>query len=97
MKRIDLDKNIRAKSIEKASIIFGEYLTRNGYEWVAEEVVECVANGYYCQSNAMQHNLPKEKVTHPITHDWSYYWAIEEIDEGRYYAWFIERKETEEQ
>lgn len=93
MERINIDKTIKAKSIEKASRVFAEHLTRNGYEWVAEEVVECVANGYYCQSNAMEHNLPKEKVTHPTSSDWSYYWAVEEIDDGKYYAWFIERME----
>lgn len=90
MKRIDIDKNIKAKSIEKAAEKFAKVLTSKGYEWAASEMVESVENGYYCCSNAMGHTLSIGKVTSPKTHDWTYYWAIENIDGNDYYAWFIE-------
>jgi hypothetical protein len=91
-KRIDLDKNIKAKSIEQASKKFAEFLTKKGYEWAGEEMIESVENGYYCCSNAMLHNIGEGKVTSPETHDWTYYWAIENVDGNEYYAWFIERE-----
>lgn len=91
MKRINIDKRIKAKSIEKAAEKFAKVLTAKGYEWAGEAMVESVKEGYYCESNAMEHSFPKYKVTSPKTNDWSYYWAIEEIDENEYYAWFIER------
>lgn len=90
MKRIDIDKNIKAKSIEKAAEKFAKVLTAKGYEWAADEMIESVENGWYCCSNAMEHTLIKGKVTSPKTHDWTYYWAIENIDGNDYYAWFIE-------
>lgn len=95
MKRIDIDKEIKAGTIEKAAKKFSEYLEKNGYEWAAEEMVESVENGYYCCSNASAHNLVCGKVTHPETSDWTYFWAIENIDGNQWYAWFIERTEEE--
>lgn len=92
MKRIDIDKEIKAKSIEKAAEKFAKVLAANGYDWAAEEVVESVDNGYYCCSNASRHTLIiGGEPTHPMANDWTYYWAIENIDENNYYAWFIER------
>lgn len=90
MKRIDIDKNIKAKTIEKAAEKFAKVLTEKGYEWAAEEMVESVDNGYYCCSNAMEHGITSGKVTSPKTNDWTYYWAIENIDGNDFYAWFIE-------
>lgn len=91
MKRIDIDKEMTAKSIEKATEKFAKVLKSKGYDWAAEEMIESVSNGYICCSNAMEHNLIKDTVTSPKTHDWTYYWAIENIDGNTYYAWFIER------
>lgn len=92
MKRINIDKEIKAKSIDKAAEKFAKVLTANGYEWAADEIIESVGNGYYCYSNASRHTLTEGgKPTSPITIDWTYYWAIENIDENIYYAWFIER------
>lgn len=90
MKRTDIDKNIKAKSIEKAAEKFAKVLTERGYDWAADEMTESVENGYYCCSNAMLHNISEGKVTSPETNDWTYYWAIENIDGNDYYAWFIE-------
>lgn len=95
MERINIDKTIKAKSIEKASRIFAEYLTRKGYKWASDEVIESVENGYYCMSNASRHSIMRGVITYPITSDWSYYWAIENIDGNEWYAWFIERTEEE--
>lgn len=90
MKRIDIDKKIKAKSIEEAAKKFAKVLIANGYEWAAEEMTETVENGYNCCSNALEHTLIAGKVTSPKTSDWTYYWAIENIDGNDYYAWFIE-------
>lgn len=90
MKRVDIDKNIKAKSIEKAAEKFAKILTEKGYDWAADEMTESVANGCYCCSNAMEHDISGGKVTSPKTNDWTYYWAIENIDGNDYYAWFIE-------
>jgi hypothetical protein len=90
MKRTDIDKNIKAKSIEKAAEKFAKVLTERGYDWAGLEMVESVENGCYCCSNAMEHNITSGKVTSPKTNDWIYYWAIENIDGNDYYAWFIE-------
>lgn len=91
MKRFDIDKNIKAKSIEKAAEKFAKVLTAKGYEWAADEMLESVENGYYCCSNAMEHTLIKGgRPTSPKTNDWTYYWAIENIDGNEWYAWFIE-------
>lgn len=92
MKRIDIDKEIKAKSIGKAAEKFAKVLVANGYDWAADEMVESVGNGYYCCSNASMHTLIQGgKPTNPKTTDWTYYWAIEEVDDCIYYAWFIER------
>ena len=91
MKRLCIDKEITAKSIEKATEKFARCLTRQGYEWAADEMIESVENGYYCCSNATEHNLIAERVTHPATTDWTYYWAIENLDKNIWYAWFIEK------
>lgn len=91
MKRTDLDKNIKASTIESAAKKFAEYLIKNGYAWAAEEITECVENGWYCQSNATLHHTERGKVTHPETSDWTYFWAIENVDGNNWYAWFIER------
>lgn len=91
MKRIDIDKEIKAKSIEKAAEKFAKVLIEKGYEWAADEMIESVENGCYCCSNAAEHTLIKgAKPTSPKTNDWTYYWAIENIDGNDYYAWFIE-------
>lgn len=95
MKRIDIEKCIKAKSIEKASRVFAEYLTKKGYEWAGLEMVESVDNGYYCMSNASRHSIMRGVITHPITSDWSYYWAIENVDGNEWYAWFIEKTEED--
>lgn len=91
MKRTDIDKAIKAKTINAAAEKFGKFLSDKGYEWAAEEIIECVENGWYCQSNATLHHTEQETVTHPETADWTYYWAIENVDENSWYAWFIER------
>ena len=62
-----------------------------GYNWVADEMIESVSYGYICCSNATEHTLKKGEVTSPKTTDWFYYWAIEQIDEKNFYAWFIEK------
>ncbi|MGN0989502.1 MAG: hypothetical protein ACI4N6_04240 [Eubacteriales bacterium] len=94
MKRVELDKDIKARTIEKAAEKFAEYLVKNGYAWAAEEMVESVENGYYYCCNATVANLVKfGRPVHPETNDWTYYWAIENIDGNEWYAWFIERAE----
>lgn len=91
MKRVDIDKNIKAKSIEKATEKFAKVLTENGYEWAADEMIESVENGYYYCSNASETSLVQYgRPVSPKTNDWTYYWAIENIDGNDYYAWFIE-------
>ena len=95
MKRIDIDKEIKAKSIEKASEKFAKVLISKGYEWAATEMVESVDNDYYYCSNATESILVKGGCpVSPITSDWTYYWAIEEIDDNTYYAWFIEKSDN---
>lgn len=91
MKRIDIDKEIKAKTIEKAAEKFAKVLAEKGFEWAGEEITESVEGGYYCCSNAFLHSFKKGEVTSPQTNDWSYYWAIEELYSGCFYAWFIER------
>ena len=91
MKRIDIDKEIKAKTIEKAAEKFAKVLTAKGYEWAAEEMIESVENGYYYCSNASEHSVVQGgRPISPKTHDWTYYWAIENIDGNDWYAWFIE-------
>ena len=91
MKRTDIDKEIKAKSIEKAAEKFAKYLIASGYEWAAAEMVESVENGYFYCTNATESNLAKGATpVSPKTNDWTYYWAIEEVNENKYYAWFIE-------
>ena len=93
MKRIDVDKEIKAKSIEAASEKFAKVLSAKGYEWAAEEIIESVANGYYYFSNASEANIVKSgRPVSPATSDWTYYWAIENIDDNTWYAWFVERE-----
>ena len=92
MTRINIDKEIKAKSIEKAAEKFAKVLAAKGYDWAAAEMVESVENGYYYCSNASECNLIKNgRPISPKTTDWTYYWAIENIDGNDYYAWFIER------
>lgn len=91
MKRICIDKEIKAKTIEKATEKFAKVLTEKGYEWAANEMIESVKSEYPCCSNATQHNLISGRVTNPTTTDWTYYWAIENLDKDLWYAWFIER------
>jgi hypothetical protein len=91
MKRIDIDKEIKAKSIEKAAEKFAKVLIAKGYEWAASEMIESVENGYYYCSNATEANLVQfGRPISPKTNDWTYYWAIENIDGNEWYAWFIE-------
>ena len=90
--RKEFDKEIKASNIEKATEKFCKILRENNYEWTADEMTETVSNGYNCYSNASEHNFKKGEVTSPKTNDWSYYWAIEEINEKKYYAWFIEKQ-----
>ena len=52
MKRIDIGKEIKASTIEKATAKFAKVLTAKGYEWAGEEMIESVENGYFCSSNA---------------------------------------------
>lgn len=92
MKRVEFDREIKASSIEKAVEKFCKVLRDKGYDWVADEMVESVANGYVCCSNAMEHNVRANEVSSPKTTDWSYYWAIEQLDEKLFYAWFIEKQ-----
>ena len=89
----DIDKEIRAKNFEKATEKFCKVLIAKGYDWVAEAMTESVSNGYICDSNAMEHPYGKMEVRSPKTNDWSYYWAIEQLDTNLFYAWFIERGE----
>ena len=91
MKRRDYDRNIKANTIEEAAKKFADYLIKNGHPWAAEEIIECVENGYFCLSNATLHHTECGKVTHPETADWTYFWAIENVDGNKWYAWFIER------
>ena len=91
MTRLDIDKEIRAKSIEKATEKFAKTLIAKGYEWVANEMTESVENGYYYCSNASELALIQYgRPVSPKTCDWTYYWAIENIDGNTWYAWFIE-------
>lgn len=91
MKRIDIDKEIKANSIEAAAKKFAKVLTAKGYEWAASEMIESVENGYYYCSNASVANLIQfGRPVSPKTNDWTYYWAIENIDGNEWYAWFIE-------
>lgn len=91
MKRIDIDKNIKAKSIETAAVKFAKVLTAKGFGWAADEMVESVENQYYCCSNATEHNISLgQRPISPKSNDWTYYWAIENIDGNDFYAWFIE-------
>ena len=92
MRRVTIDKEIKASSIEKAAEIFSEKLRKKGYGWAAEEMTESLSNGYVCSSNASEHNLKIKEVNSPKASDWTYYWAIEEIDDKKFYAWFIERQ-----
>ncbi len=80
MKRIEIDKEIKAKTYEKATEKFAKILREKGYDWTADEMIESVSNGYMCCSNATEHNMGQYQVTSPKTYDWSYYWAIENID-----------------
>ena len=91
MKRIDIDKNIKAKTAESVAKKFAKVLTAKGYEWAADEMTESVENGYFCFSNASEHTLHQNgKPTNPKSNDWTYYWALENIDGDAWYAWFIE-------
>lgn len=91
MRRIDIDKEIKAKSIEAASEKFAKVLRAKGYEWAAEEIIESVANGYYYFSNASESNIVKGGIpVSPKSNDWSYYWAIDNVYANIWYAWFIE-------
>ena len=92
MKSIEFDKEIKASNVEKATEKFCKILRDRGYNWAADEMAESVSNGYVCCSNATEHNLEIGKVTSPKTSDWSYYWAIAQLDEKLFYAWFIERQ-----
>ncbi len=92
MKRVEFDREIKASSIEKAVEKFCKVLRDKGYSWVADEMTESVSNGYVCCSNAMEHNVKINEVSSPKTADWSYYWAIEQLDEKLFYAWFIEKQ-----
>lgn len=91
MKRIDFDRTIKASNIEKATKKFCNLLIEKGYKWTADEMEETVSNGYTCCSDASEHTLKPGECTSPKTADWSYYWAIEEVADKKYYAWFIER------
>ena len=92
MTRINIDKEIKAKSIEKATEKFAKILREKNYEWAVDEMIETVENGYYYCTDASEIEIIKgESPKSPKTNDWTYYWAIEEIDENKYYAWFIER------
>lgn len=92
MTRINIDKEIKAKSIEKATEKFTKILSEKNYKWVADEMTETVENGYYYCSDASEIDLFKgSSPISPKTSDWTYYWGIEEVDDGKYYAWFIER------
>lgn len=89
--RIEFDKEFKANSITKASEKFAKLLRKKGYDWAADEMLESVENGYFCCSNAMEHNIAEGKVTYPKTSDWTYYWSIENLYDNIYYASFIER------
>lgn len=92
MERICIEKAIKAKTIEKAAEKFAAYLASKGYEWAAEEVVESVSSGYYYCNNATESNMVQySEPLSPKSDDWSYYWAIDNIDGGDWYAWYIER------
>lgn len=91
MKRFEIDKEIKASTVEKAAEKFCKILRGKCYEWAADEMSESVSNGYLCCSNATVHNIGIGKLVSPKTNDWSYYWAIEQLDEKLFYAWFIER------
>ena len=94
MKRFETDKEIKAKSIEKAAEKFAAALTKNAREWAAEEITESVKNRYYCCSNASEISIARgEAPVSPKTNDWTYYWGIEEVRENTYYAWIIEKIE----
>lgn len=52
MKRFEMDKEIKAKSIKKAAEKFANALAKSAHERAAEEIIESVENGYYYCSNA---------------------------------------------
>jgi len=93
MKRIvEIGKTFKAKDLKSAAKKFYDFLIKKGYEWVAEEMIESVKNGYICCTNASRCNLQKGKISYNISNDWSYYWGLENVDDtNEYYAWFIER------
>ena len=92
MARINIDKEIKAKYIEKATEKFAKILREKNYEWAADEMIETVENGYYYCTNASEIDLIKgSSPISPKTRDWTYYWGIEEVDNGKYYAWLIEK------
>lgn len=92
MKRIDIDKNIKAKDIIKAAEKFAKVIGDNTYMCTGLGIIESVENGYYCESNATLHEIHQYGIpTSPQTSDWSYYWAIEHMDGNDWYAWYIER------
>lgn len=92
MKRVSFDKEIKASNIEKATEKFCKILREKGYDWAAESMAESVSNGYICCSNALEHDVKIGEISSPKTKDWSFYWAIEELDNKIFYAWFIERQ-----
>ena len=92
MRRVDIDKEIKASNIEKAAEKFCKILRCRGLIGAADEMTESVSNGYVCFSNATEHTLKINVVTSPKSADRSYYWAIEEIGNKEFYAWFIERQ-----
>lgn len=92
MKRICIEKAIKAKTIEKVAEKFAAYLASKGYEWAGEEVIETVDSGYYYCSNATESNMIQySRPLSPKSDDWNYYWAVDNIDGNEWYAWYIER------
>ena len=92
MARISIDKEMRASTATAAAKKFARFLAENGFQWAAEEMTESVENGYFCCSNATEHNITVNgKPSSPKTADWSYYWALENVDGKDWYGWFIER------
>lgn len=95
MKRIELEKEFRARSINEAARKASNFYRGSSLDWVADELQESVENGYYycCNasiSNTVQYSLPRS----PSTSDWTYYWGLEEVDEGNFYTWLIIKEDS---
>lgn len=94
MKRFDLDWEFKARSMKEAARKAAKFYRCNSLNWVADELQDCAENGYYYSCNAtISNTFQYSEPLSPSTSDWTYYWAIEELGDGIFYTWFIERED----